>query len=277
MQAPPTKLNVDAKEFHPAVVGQNVVSSLDGTDDTIASDSVPEFSTQDNIEADPEAIAALKGMQTLDSDPTSDPALPVDKDPMVDEDFCRLCARPLTPDATKKEAESETYSHHCNTKEHTRNAEEYEYFSKEEIDYYRPREKALLVLLSEGDALYKVLKHKELQEMIEKLEKKLKDSNAELHAIRDSAKWSEGVMLVQNELSGKLDMLHMKLERTLENYRKEKLDLEKEREQEALKSDIEEDGEDDDESEEEEIEQANYKMKKHKKTKKTKNKRGKKK
>ena len=276
MRAPPTTLSPEAREFHPAV-GLNAVSSLESTDDTIASDPVPEFSTQDSIEADPEAIAALKSTQTLDSNPTSDPALPEDKDPMVDEDFCRLCACPLTPDTSKQEAESETYSQHCCTEEHITNSEIYKRFNDEEIGYYKPRKEALLVLLSEGAALYKALKHNELQAMIEKVGKELKDSDAELQNIRYSAKWREGVMLVQHELSGKLDMLHMKLARKVEVCTKEKLDLEKAREQEAQKG--EEDTRDIDESdEEEEIEQTNYgeKIRKSKRTK-AKGKRGKKK
>jgi hypothetical protein len=123
-----------------------------------------------------------------------------------------------------------------------------------------------------------MLKGRELQTMIEDLEKELKDSDAQLHKIRGSAKWREGVMLLQNELSGKLDMMHMKLARTLEHYRKEKLDLEKAREQEAQRG--EEDSRDIiyESDEEEEIEEANYgeKIRKNKRNK-AKNKRGKRK
>ena len=271
----PTTLNAEAKEFHPAAVGPNVVTSLESTDDIISSDlissdPVPEFSTQDSIEDDPEAIAALKSTQTLDPDP----ALPEDKDPMVDEDFCRLCACELTPDTSKQEAEN---SHHCRTEEHIRNSEIYKQFNDEEINYYIPRKVALLALLSDGAALYKVLKHKELKAMIEKIEKELNESDAELQNIRYSAKWKEGVKLLQHELSGKLDMLYMKLERKVEAFTKEKLDLEKAREQEAQKG--EEDTRDIDESdEEEEIEQINYgeKIRRNKRVK-AKGKRGKKK
>lgn len=274
VRAPPIILSADAKEFHPAVVGLNVVSSLEGAADSIASDPVPEFSAQDSIEADPEAIAALKSTH---SNLTSDSAMPEDKDPMVDKDFCRLCARPLIPDASKQEAESGTRSHHCRTEEHITNSEIYKRFDFEETSYYRPRKEALLALLSEADTLYKVLKHKDLQTMIENLGKELKDSDAELQKIRYSAKWREGVMLVQNELSGKMEALHRKLAHKIEVSKKEKLDLEKAREQEARKG--EEDSRDIDESEEEEeIEQANYgeKIRKIKRTK-AKNKRGKRK
>ena len=267
VRAPPTTLSADAKEFHPAVAGLNVVSSLDGAD---ASELVPEFSTQDSIEVDPEAIAALKSTQTLDSNPTSDHALPEDKDPMVDEDFCRLCACPLTP------SESETHSHHCRTEEHITNSEIYKRFDDRETDYYRPWKKTLLGLLSEAGALYKVLKHKDLQTMIENFGKELNDSDAELLNIRYSAKWREGDILVQ-KLSGDMEALHRRLAHKIEVCKKEKLDLEKAREQEAQKG--EEDSRDIDESDgEEEIEQANYgeKIRKNKRTK-AKTRRGKKK
>jgi hypothetical protein len=251
MQAPTPVLNPQAKEFHP---GSNILASLEKV--AKASDPPPEFFSQDSIEPDPEAIAALESTQQ-----PLNPVLPEVNDPMVDKDFCRICACSI------QESENESISNHTRTEGHNTNSEIYKHFESEEKDFYIPRRVHLRGLLAEGGALYRDLKDKELGLMVDKIWRELESGDTRLLEIRNSAAWREGVTLLQ-ELCGKLDMLRMKLERMIECSRKKKLDLEKAREEEALKG-KEESEEISESDEEEEIEQTDYgeKIRKNKRTK----------
>lgn len=250
MRPPVTKLSAAAEVFYP-----NLVPNI-----SVASEPTPEFATQDSIEADPEAIAALKS--TASSESTSDPVMPEDKHPMVDETFCRLCACPLKSVPSQREPDTaehdtgvlETYSHHCHTEQHITNYEIYTRFNSE-MD--NPTKEILCKLLSKGFALLQELKDRELQLTIETLQKELESSDNEISKIRNSAEWREGVMLLQNELSGKLDMLRMKMERIIESSEKKRLDLEKAKDQEARKGE-EENNVVYESDEEEEIEEAKF-------------------
>lgn len=198
---------------------------------------------------------------------------------MVDETFCRVCACALSPAedvSASEESGTNYYSNHCRTENHIRNSTIYERFNSEEKDYYNPMKEALRELLSKGVALYQELKDGQLQSKIGEFEKELKESDIEITKIRDSAEWREGVTLLQGNLSGKMGMLRMKLERTIEECEKKRVDLERAREQEARKGE-EESNEVYESDEEEEIEQANCGEKiRKKKRQKAKGRRGKK-
>ena len=190
-----------------------------------------QFTTQDSREAeDPEIMAEVN--QAIESEAIPEPKLPTGN-LMVDENFCRICARGLVGDSdsetTPSNSGSETYAYHIHTEEHITKSEIYKYFNTEEKDYYNPKTEAIRKQLSQSVALYDKMKDSELQRMIEGIKRELKDADDEVYKIRQSAEWSVGVKLLQDELSGKLKLLHMKLKRTVEESEKKWQELEEER------------------------------------------------
>lgn len=252
----PSKLRATAKEFYP----QGLIPTL-STTSTMAHGNMPAFSTQDSAEDDPELITELRRIGQ--PEPTAEP--PLMDNPMVDQTLCRICGCELIPESLQEPEDTtllveksslETYSHHCRTEQHNSKLKLYELFYSEENDYYIPRKNDMHILLSKSTTLYESTKDKELLSIIDIVEKEMKASDDKIALIRDSTEWSEGMKLIQHDLSGKLEMLHMKLKKAIEDSEKRKLELDKAKELEAKRRE-EEGNEIYASDEEEEIEQAN--------------------
>ena len=245
----PFKLRATAPEFHPqGLLGlptntttPSVAAATSSTSDP------PQFSTQDSAEV--EVLADIEAPELSDA---------IGDNPMVDDTFCRICACELTSDISQStegtgpttKSGIETYSYHCRTEKHNTNSELYENFDSEVKEYYNPKKEAVHKLLS------LIQEDKDLRSLLDNVEKELKESDNEIFKIRQSAEWTEGMVLIRNTLSGKLEMMQMKLKRMIEESEKRKLELEKAREVEAMKEE-EESQEVYESDEEEEIEPEN--------------------
>ena len=243
----PSKLRATAKEFCPS-----------GMDLTFHSGpkNLPQLSSQESEEADApdEIITELR--QSAESKSTAD-SIPAADDSMVTQTLCRICGCDLIPDSSLQEQEDttsktesscmETFSQHCSTEQHKSKLKRYELFDNEEKTYYDPRKKALIELLAKSATLCK--KDRTLNSIVESVEKDMKATSKEITRIRNSNEWEEGLR-IQRNLSGELDMLYMKLEKGIEDSKKERLELEKDREFEAKIEEVESNDSEEEEAEE---------------------------
>lgn len=248
-----TKLRATAKEFYPQLLNLSSQTSHESVD----SDTVPQLHTLESVEAednDHETVdKALEITESTDQNTTSKPL--DESDPMVNEMMCGICACPLKPDSSQHDPSSasnlETYSHHIHTERHLVKAEMYNRFQAEVNDYYNPKKQALGELLLNGAELNKVVTELDIKLELGSIEKELKDSDHEVEMIQCSAEWNQGVRLI-SDLSGKMESLHRRLNRIVEQKERETLAIEKAKEQEAKKGEEIEN----EESEDEEIENA---------------------
>ena len=247
-----TKLRATAEEFHPQ--GLNLSSQT--SHESIDSDTVPQLLTLESIEAeDNDHKTVDEALESTEQNRTSKPL--DESDQMVNEILCNICACPLKPDSSQHDPSSasnlETYSYHIHTERHLAKTEMYNSFQTELKDYYNPKKRALGELLLNGTELNKVVTELDIKSELVLIEKELKDSDREVEMIQCSGEWKEGVRLI-NDLSGKMESLHRRLNRIVEQKEKETLAIEKAKEQEAKKGEeieIEE-------SEDEEIENAEH-------------------
>lgn len=226
-----SKLRPDAPEFVPSYLTPTVESAKLSLNTEAA----------EGDDLDEELSSELLKIQKQTSINEQD--MPADVNhPMIDQDFCRICACGLKLVIPEDEISQslETYSEHLLNESHLQNVENYKKFEEEEKNYYSLHEFHLADLLSRCE---EICDNKsflaDLKPVIDEINSQLNQNKKDVQDIRQSAQWGQGIKLLQ-DVGGQLQALQGKAELAIDNTEKRKQKLEKTRKEQERKEQEEE-------------------------------------